>query len=76
MEVASSLGLTWGEKEIHAPSLTVCSYFRVQVSYLENKSENYVVQWLIIYLCLGKTWLSLRFGICFVWGKLIRFLYY
>lgn len=36
MEVASSLGLTWGEKEIHAPSLTVCSNFRGS-SFLSEK---------------------------------------
>lgn len=39
MEVASSLGLTWGEKEIHAPSLTVCSNFRGSSFLFEKKNQ-------------------------------------
>lgn len=76
MEVASSLGLTWGEKEIHAPSLTICSNFRGS-SFLFEKKIRELLYSVVHYLPLYVEGMAvIEVWDLFCLRKLIRFLYY
>lgn len=71
MEVASSLGLTWGEKEIHAPSLTVCSNFRGSSLLFEKKIKELHCSMIHYLLLYGEDMAVIKGWDLFCLGKLI-----